>query len=81
MAKNEGIVKGLPVPNTTEGYKTTTQKVIKDDQNVRLSDLPENYFDDLLDMDFFGNNNSNEKEPEIEILPSIKISKNCKITF
>lgn len=27
---------------------------LKDDTNIKLSDLPENYFDDLLDMDFGG---------------------------
>lgn len=71
---------------SNETAKVTSQD-LKDDNNIKLCDLPENYFDDLLDLDF---DQAEDLEPEKEGTVcqqeshperEIKLIKYCKLTF
>jgi len=55
---DEGGAEEAAIPSNAKKLSTEKANVppqdLRDDSNIRLSDLPENYFDDLLDLDFDG---------------------------
>jgi hypothetical protein len=58
---------GAEDPNAVTSVPQADAKSLKDDHfhdNIRLSDLPENYFDDLLDLD--SGSDSDQRSPESE---------------
>lgn len=65
---DEGGAEEAAIPSKAK--KLSAEKAVvptqdpRDDANIRLSDLPENYFDDLLDLDFDG---GEDLEPEKEV--------------
>jgi len=70
---------GAEVAEDTSNLSNNSESSRDDTCKVKLSDLPENYFDDLLDIDFHSSKPNPEKRRRKEKAPDRQIQLISKI--